>query len=239
MATELPPTAAFGPGCPWYDLHLRFPPNIDWCEEKLCAVVVTPFNSWTNIAYLIVAALIWTATRDTRDTAVRLFAPATALTGISSFIYHQSLNVFSQVLDFFGMYTFCVLLLMANLSRMHKWPHGAQGARRYWYLVTALTGLTALSFLIGIPAQIYVAVLIVLIIWTELAQYTPSRHYFWLSVVAMAVAAVFSALDLARIWCSADNHWFQPHGIWHIITALAIWLAFQHIRRAGLAPSRA
>ena len=50
-------TPVFGPGCPWFDLHARFPPNIDWCEEKLCAVIVTPFNSWTNLAYLMVAGV--------------------------------------------------------------------------------------------------------------------------------------------------------------------------------------
>ena len=233
MVFELPSSSAFGPGCLWYDLHRRFPPNIDWCEEKLCALVVTPFNSWTNLAYLIAAGLMWAGARHTRDTTLRLFAPATALTGITSFAYHQSLNAFSQVLDFFGMYTFCVLLLMANLTRMRKWPAGALGMQRYGLSVAALTGLTAVSFTVGIPAQTYVALLIVLIIWSELVQSAASRRYFWLSVLAMAVAAGFSALDLARVWCTAANHWFQPHGVWHIITALAIYLAFIHIRHAG------
>jgi hypothetical protein len=232
MVIELPTAAAFGPGCPWYDLHAHFPPNIDWCEEKLCAIVVTPFNTWTNLAYLIAATLMWAAMRDTRDTTLRLFAPATALTGVTSFVYHQSLNAFSQVLDFVGMYAFCVLLLMANLRRMHKWPDGARGMQWYGLTVAGLTGLTAVSFMAGMPAQMFVALLIGLIIWTELLQDTASRRYFWASVLAMGVAAVFSALDLARVWCSAANHWFQPHGVWHIITALAIYLAFQHARGA-------
>ena len=233
MVVELPTPAAFGPGCPWYDLHRRFPPNIDWCEEKLCALVVTPFNSWTNLAYLIAAAFMWVGARHTRDTTLRLFAPVTTLTGITSFVYHQSLNAFSQVLDFFGMYAFCVLLLMSNLHRMRQWPSGGRSLQLYGLTVVALTGLTALSFMAGLPAQAYVALLIVLIIWSELVQGSASRHYFWLSVLAMAIAAVLSALDLARVWCTPANHWFQPHGAWHIVTALAIYLAFIHVRRAG------
>ncbi len=234
MDLELPQPAVFGPGCPWYELHRQFPPNIDWCEEKLCALVVTPFNSWTNLAYLIAAAMMWAGAPAAQGSTLRLFAPATALTGIASFIYHQSLNAFSQILDFFGMYAFCVLLLMANLVRIRRWPGAGRSMRHYWLVVMGLTGLSAASFAIGIPAQVYVALTIVLIIWSELAQRAASRTFFWLSVSAMSIASVFSALDLARVLCSATNHWFQPHGVWHIITALAIYLAFVHLRRAGL-----
>jgi len=224
---------AFGPGCPWYDLHLRFPPNIDWCEEKLCSLVVTPFNTWTNLAYLLVAMLMWLGARNTSSPSLRLFAPATAVTGITSFMYHQSLNVFSQMLDFVGMYAFCVLLLMANMQRMHSWAQGRRGVIHYGLAVTALTGLTAASFMLGIPAQAIVAVLILLIIRSELAQNAASRGYFWLSILAMTAASALSALDLTRVVCQASNHWFQPHGVWHIVTALAIYLAFLHTRRAG------
>lgn len=233
MNKLLTATPAFGPGCPWYDLHQRFPPNIDWCEEKLCSLVVTPFNSWTNLAYLLVALLMWLGARNSSQPSLRLFAPATAVTGITSFVYHQSLNIFCQTLDFLGMYACCMLLLMANMQRTHSWAPGRRGMIHYWIAVGALTGLTAASFLLGIAAQIYVAVLILLIIWTELAQAARSRRYFWLSILAMAAASVLSALDLARVVCEAANHWFQPHGLWHIMTALAIYLAFLHTRHAA------
>ncbi len=222
----------FGPSCPWFDLHTRFPPNIDWCEEKLCSVIVTPFNSWTNLAYLLAAALMWTAARRSNVTSLRLFAPVTALTGLSSFAYHQSLNLWTQLLDFFGMYAFCVLILMANLQRMHKWTDDNAGLKRYWLAVAALTVLTGISFWLGIAAQMYVAVLIAMIIATELRLHAASRRLFWLSVLTMAIAAVLSALDLTRTVCDATNHWLQLHGLWHVLTALAIYFAFLHTRLA-------
>lgn len=223
-------TPVFGPGCPWFDLHARFPPNIDWCEEKLCAVVVTPFNSWTNLAYLIAAALMWFGARRATEPALRLFGPATAVTGLASFAYHQSLNMFSQLLDFFGMYAFCILLLMANLRRMERWPAGQRGQSWYWMAVAAMTVLTAISFWMGIAPQWYVGLLIVLVVVTELAQHPPERHFFWASVLVVIAASVLSALDLTRTVCDAANHWLQLHGLWHVLTAMAIYLAFLHIR---------
>jgi hypothetical protein len=230
ITSLLPATPAFGPGCPWFDLHTRFPPNIDWCEEKLCSLVVTPFNSWTNLAYLFAAILMWAGARRATEPVLRMFAPATAVTGLTSFVYHQSLNAFSQLLDFFGMFAFCTLLLMANLQRMRHWPQGNRGQALYWGSVIGLTGLTAVSLLLGIAVQLYVGVLILLIIGTELVQRPQSRRYFWASVLAMALASVLSFLDLTRTICEAANHWLQLHGLWHLLTAAAIYLAFMHIR---------
>ncbi len=221
---------AFGPGCPWFELHARFPPNIDWCEEKLCSVIVTPFNSWTNLGYLVAAALMWAGARRTDASVVRLFGPASAVTGLTSFAYHMSLNAMSQLLDFLGMYAFCVLLLMANLQRAGRWPEGPRGHTRYWLTVAALTAITAVSFQMGIPAQLYVGILIVLIVATELTQQARTRVYFWFSVITMALASSLSALDLTRTICDAANHWLQLHGLWHLLTAVAIYLAFVHIR---------
>ena len=225
-------TPAFGPGCPWFDLHSRFPPNIDWCEEKLCALVGTPFTSWTNLGYLLVAVAMGLLARRCAQPALRLFAPATLLTGLGSFVYHQSLNLFSQLLDFMGMYTFCVLMLMANLQRMRRWPAGDSALATYGLAVVALTALSAASFQLGFPAQWYVGILILLIVGTELVQPARSRRFFWASVLTMAIAAVLSALDLTRTVCDAGNHWLQLHGLWHLLSAAAIALAFLHLRLA-------
>lgn len=229
-------TAAFGPGCPWYDWHSRYPPNVDWCEEKLCALVVTPFNSWTNVGYLLAALVMWSLARRAAPPTLRLFAPASALTGMCSFVYHQSLNQFSQLLDFLGMYLFCVLLLMANLQRMRLWPTGANGLAMYLLAVVALTALSGVSFWLGFAAQWYVAILVSLIIASELAQPAVSRRFFWASVLAMALASTLSALDLTRTVCDAANHWLQLHGLWHLLTAAAIALGFLHLLRTWTPP---
>ncbi len=226
------PANPFGPGCPWHALHMSYPPNVDWCEAKLCSLVVTPFNSWSNIAYLIAAALMWRQAGKVGGPVLRMFPLAAALTGAASFVYHVSLNSFSQMVDFFGMYVFCMLILMANMQRAGKWASGARGPRHYWAAVFGLTAISAVALLQQLPAQIAVGVLVMLIVLSELRLPARSRRYFWMGVAAMVFASTLSALDLTRVMCAADNHWFQAHGAWHIVTALALYLAFLHTDNA-------
>jgi len=218
----------FQPGCPWYDLHLNHPPNVDWCEEKLCSFIVTPFNTWTNLAFILVGFLMWRRTRNSENDVLRFFSTAAVLVGFSSLIYHATLNYFTQVFDFFGMYLFTTIMLMANLRRTGKWPTGKAGSRLFWIWVFSLTTVTSLSFLIHIPSQIYVLFLVIAIVVTELKQTAKHRKYFWASCLCMLSAGIISALDAARVLCFPENHWFQGHGVWHLITATALWFAFLH-----------
>ena len=135
------------------------------------------------------------------------------------------------LVDFAGMYVFCLLILMANLQRMGRWGVGIRAFGYYALAVGAMTAVSAIALRSGVPAQGFVAVLIGLIVWTELAQPAPTRRYFWLGLAAMMVASALSALDLARVICVAPNHWFQGHGAWHVMTALAIYLVFVHLRQ--------
>jgi len=224
-------TSPLLPGCPWYDLHAKYPPNVNWCEEKICSIILTPFNTWTNLAYVLVGLWIWKKTRNSTNSVHRLFSSAAILVGVTSFVYHMSLNAFTQVFDFFGMYLFCVLMLMSNLSRMNRWPtdqNGKKGLQYFWFSVLALTAITYLSVLIHFPVQLYVLGLIIAIVYTELIQKVKSRRYFWLSLAAMIFGAIISALDVTHILCWPENHWFQGHGIWHIVTAVALYFAFLH-----------
>jgi len=221
----------FQPGCPWYDLHIQYPPNIDWCEEKLCSWIVTPFNTWTNVAYSLIGLSIWIKMRKSPSAFLRFFGPASFIVGLTSFIYHASLNLFTQVFDFFGMYVFCVLLIMFNLARAGKWPAPPRAFVRFWIWVVGLTAFTVVSYFIHFPIQLYVLFLIMTILVTEFKATAPSRKYFWYTVVAMAVAVTFSALDHAGIICSPENHYFQGHGVWHLLGAVALWTSFQHYRQ--------
>src|SRR5690606_5345750 len=51
-----------GPGtCPWDGLRAATgAPNLDWCEAEVCGWAVEPANTWSNLAYFVVAAwLLW------------------------------------------------------------------------------------------------------------------------------------------------------------------------------------
>ena len=54
-------------GCPWSGWT---PPNVDWCEEELCAWVVNPADTWSNLAYIALGAvMIAVAARSPRASA--------------------------------------------------------------------------------------------------------------------------------------------------------------------------
>jgi hypothetical protein len=225
----------FLPGCPWYDLHAKYPPNVDWCEEKLCSWIVTPNNTWTNLAYIFLGLYVWAKMRNSKSHLMRFFGPAVTIVGISSFIFHASLNQFTQVFDFFGMYTFCMLLIMFNRARADKWHPMPHAFRVFWAWVVGITAVTILSVLVHLPIQFYVVFLIYGIIYTEFKAEPPGhgehRHYFWLTVITLGVAELLSILDLKRVLCNPTNHYFQGHGAWHVLAALALWFSFKHYRQ--------
>lgn len=236
-------TQKFLPGCPWFDLHANHPPNIDWCEEKLCSWVLTPFNAWTNLAYVLIGLWIWKQMKNSKSRVLRFFGPALVIVGVTSLIYHSSLNFYTQIFDFLGMYVFCVLLIMFNLARSKegvdlyglrlKWPEPPKAFLWFWIWTITLTVVTTLSLVISIhfPIQLYVLGLIAMIIVTELRQSAPSRKYFWMTIASMFLAAIFSALDASRILCFPENHWFQAHGMWHLLGAMALFFSFHHYKQ--------
>ena len=94
-------------GCPWHEAAERLgAPNIKWCESTACAWVSEPANTWSNLAYLLVALVVgWQCRRSTHP-ELRWMAPALFLMGLLSGIYHASNLYLTQVLDFLGMFLF-------------------------------------------------------------------------------------------------------------------------------------
>ena len=94
------------PGCPWHELSAYGLPNVNWCEAPLCAYVGEPANAWSNLAYVLVALAIALVQRGERSPLLRRFAAAVATVGVCSFAYHASNVHVTQILDFFGGFSF-------------------------------------------------------------------------------------------------------------------------------------
>ena len=69
--------APLPPGCPWSGFT---PPNVDWCEEELCAWIVNPADTWSNLAYVVLGLFMWWAARHagaaTSDCSARPASPS-------------------------------------------------------------------------------------------------------------------------------------------------------------------
>ena len=234
------------PGCPWYELSTMVPPNIKWCEASLCAWITEPANTWSNLAYLAAALAMWREAGRSVKTGARyaelqLFAPAAIAVGMFSFVYHASYNFITQFFDFIGMFVFLGLLLTLNFRRAGYL--GERGGHKFYAaLIVGGGALTILFYYVGIPIQLIVLVLILIVIGTEVG---PARAIlrrsgesgeirngeYYLACLCLGVAAIFSALDASRVFCDPDNHWIQGHAIWHVLSALSLYFCFRFYGR--------
>lgn len=228
------PDTHLTPGCPWYALSELRLPNVDWCETQRCAWVVEPANAWSNLAYLAVGVALWWAARNSSSPQLRFFAPAAVLVGLASGIYHASYSFVLQILDFFGMYVFCYLLLTLNLRRLGL-LEAADWRRRLWQLVAATTALTVALDFLEVPIQGVVLLLIAAIVASELwiRRREPSFGIAWfaLAMALIGAGAVFSLLDVTRTWCDPGHAFLQGHALWHVLSALCLFAVFFHYRQ--------
>ena len=231
--------------CPWQGLARWGPPNIKWCEERLCAWVNEPANAWSNLAFVIVALVILRLARrgaPLQAPALRRFAPVVALVGLCSFAFHASNTHVTQLLDFFGMYLFCGLLLGLNAARL-SWLAPRRVPAAVLAGALGLTAVTAVLVRYQAPIQLIVLGLIAAIITSELLALRrslprPTMRWFQVAVALLAAALVCSLLDASRRWCDPTDHVLQGHAAWHLLSALSLLAAFVHYRQFDAALAR-
>ena len=219
-------------GCPWSGFQQ---PNVDWCEAELCSWITNPADTWSNLAYVLLAVLIWYHARRRGSRTLAMFGPACLVTGLFSFAYHASYTFFLQFFDFVGMFVFTNLVVTLNLRRS-----GALTARRqvvfYLASIVLFSALVPPMFYLDLPFQGLVAFLILVILVQEIRLWaTAERHgAFWLALLLLGAGATCSALDLSRVWCDPHNHWLQGHAVWHVLTALSLYSLYRYFTQFDL-----
>jgi hypothetical protein len=248
MATWTSPPP-FGPGCPWWEARERFgPPNVDWCERAVCGWASEPANTWSNLAYLLVALGCWGLARREGSRVLRHFAGTLGAVGLASLVYHASNNYLTQLLDFAGMYLVVFLLATLALHRL--------GRLRAERQVAVHAGLTLLGLglipplrALGVPYQGLVLAGILFVIGAEwrlrgrVRARGAGHGRFLAGLALLTLAGVASALDVTRTVCLPDAAVLQGHAVWHVLSAASLGCTaayFRQLERLGaLAPVRA
>lgn len=224
-ASSVPPLPVGSPWAGWA------PPNLKWCEENLAGWIAAPANTWSNLAYFLVAYLIWRHARTTGGgpRALVWLAPAMAAMGAGSFLYHASYTFVFQVADFVGMYLVLWLFIAINLRRAGI---ATVRTQTMWYVggVSACTAILFVMARLHLPYQSLILMLAVTLGVQEVSLRSRSPHaaYRELALAWSLLAAAFacSAADLAHVWCDPHNHWLQGHACWHLLSAAGLYRGY-------------
>lgn len=222
------------PHCPWYDMLQTYgAPNVHWCEELICSYINNPANTWTNIGYIIFGILAWRLGSPNKR-FTRLFGFALIFTGLVSGFYHATNNYLTQFFDFVGMFTLVSSIICVNLLRMRVTKDFSIP------IYLAMTTVFSLGFFYAhylFPVQMLIVIAVAIIIAQEVyitrkVKKTLNFKTFMSAIVLLAIAQLFSQLDLKRIWCEPTNHFIlQGHALWHLTAAVALYVYFLFVRK--------
>jgi hypothetical protein len=206
--------------CPWAGFD---PATIEFCEQRLCAWVVEPAAAWTSLTKTLVGIAILWSCRKHKDALITI-GVAAFLQGFFGFALHATGTFWGEALDVSGMFTISGLFLAFAARRLYGWSTRT--------VVLFFCGLVALS--VGIllavrpsgiwvfSAQIFLWVLLEIQLYREQGESTDYR-YLKILVITFAVAFGVWILDFTGWVCDPDNHIFNLHSLWHVLTSLAIY----------------
>jgi Ceramidase len=223
------------PSCPWYDMQQQFgPPNIKWCEERICAFINEPANAWSNMLLIVVGLFLLTKGFKAKSTSMgkfdMLFGFIVIFMGGASFIFHATNNFLTQTFDFIGMYFYIYFLLCISLHHF-KIVSNKMAVYLFFACVTVSTSLIFVSkYIIAFPYQIIVALSALTLAGFQVLGWMTDKNYpkkyLLLCLVSFVIAAGFSYSDISRLACDPTNHFIQGHAIWHIFCAIGAWFSY-------------
>jgi hypothetical protein len=160
--------------------------------------------------------------------------------GLFSGVYHASYTFLLQFFDFVGMFLFCFLVLTLNALRL-GWIDSRRRLPFFLGGTALLSALVPLGFAVGFPIQALVLLLILAMLgqeWVLRRRERPAARYapYLVALALISAAALFSALDVTRLWCDPANHWVQGHALWHLLSAASLVALYRFYE--GLPPER-
>jgi dihydroceramidase len=212
-------------------------PGRCFCEATLGNPIRQPADTYSNLAYVLVGALILAfantghrVNRMSQPAYARLYGIAILAVGIGSTFYHGSLTVVGNWFDVMGMYLVAMFLVLYALVRLRTFS-----GTRFAIVYAAINAMLGIA-LVVIPAfkrDVFAALILIAIALEGLLlimQRPRIEVRYWLGALALfATAYVIWILDNTRVWCDPTS-WLQGHAIWHLLGAGATGLLFVYYR---------
>jgi dihydroceramidase len=194
-----------------------------FCEAIRTEGIRQPANSFSSLAFVLVAVLV--LVRGKNRTIAALFAFTLAFVGTGSAYFHATLSFTGQFFDVLGMYLVATLALLLSISKLRPISArpmiGAYAAMNVLLSVVLYAAPEARRWIFGL--------LLAAIIACELKTRAREGYHLFKAIVIMTVAFIFWLIDYSRMACSPTSI-VQGHAIWHILGAIAAWYLYVHYR---------
>ena len=208
---------------PWESFE---PATLMTCEEVVAGWIGQPLNTYSNIAYFIVALILWRRSRGfTARTHEKPIAALCLFIGIASTLAHASLARVFAIMDFTAIFVLFMYVCTGNLADVYGWTRG----RRHGVAV-ALSLLSIVPQIVNPFAGIGVFTAYLLGAlgseWLALKRLKLSKveyRHLVTSLACLGIGLVCFLLDSRRVICTPENHSWQLHSVWHILAAFSIY----------------
>ena len=216
--------------CPWADWR---PTRFFFCETPLCSWIQEPFNSVSNVFYLVAAVFIWLRWRSTHPKLAKRLVLNLSLIALGSFFLHASKTFAGEVADMAGMFFLIATILVWNLTR---YKGRTLRGETYWFLCLGLIPSTALLFSALNGNLIFLGLMgcVGVTEWIQL-QNPKKTRYFWgvCAAASFLVGLPFWWFEAGQPWCSPDTHGFTGHVVWHFLTTVSVVLMAEYYSQFG------
>jgi hypothetical protein len=215
-----------------------------FCEATRAGWILQPANTWSNLAFVIAGLMVaWYAgdrlrlglTMGAHPGLATAYAVLVVLLGPGSMAMHATQSEVGGHLDLLSM--FLVSGFALGYAAMRVWRRGPT------FLAVAfpvLVGAGMAVYLAGGPVPVVnhagnaaFSVMLLLAIALEVVLWRRAgvRQDAWFGVAAVGTLVVASTVWRfgrdGHPWCDPTS-WFQWHGLWHVLCAVAAYLLFRH-----------
>ncbi len=221
--------------CPWTIYHGNYPYEFPICEQNLCEWIRQPANTWSNLGMVTIGLyLIFRGLRNKSESDIPLGA-SIFIMGVCSFICHATGTPLFVALDVTAIFLFLSLLSVLLLVRDRS--------------ITPRVALVSFSafFLISVGVQIFfskvqILVLILFVVLLAVLETKSlvrmrshnNRRDLFLALVVLLVAAVCIGLDYTKTVCFPDQHFFQFHALWHLLSGLSMLFIANYLKQCKI-----
>lgn len=214
----------------WDDLKWGEQRNTEYCERVAHASVKEPINAWTNIAFVLAGASILdrVSVQDPEFVALTVLGITLVALGQFSFLFHASHIRVWQKADASLTKAVPVVLLAYALSSLLSTMRFTNHAVPVMIAALALLIIgSSLEYDFVFPATLAPTFMLILAESVYFKNKTRSQMVGILSVFALFLGAfICRRLEVTGRWCDADAI-IQPHALWHVGSALAVYV---HVR---------